>query len=396
MDPYETSPDLQRFNQRNTAFARSHWDPSCAAYGDTDQSTEEGAGLDSHTPRPGYGREDLAQEAGAWAVARLPINEASAPDPEYSPAPDKAPASAPAASSLPDRGGDRRGDPDGDAVAPQTLTRHLKQTARLYGADLVGIARVNPLWVYARDQQEDPVELPAGMDTAVVLAVSMDYGRMAASPSAIAGAATGAGYSRMAFTSACVARYLTRLGWRALAADNGMALSIPLAIDAGLGELGRNGLLITPEFGPRVRLCKVFTNAPLAPDVPRQFGVREFCDVCMKCAATCPSRSISREGMTRRGPSPSNNPGATKWYINPDTCLAFWRRNGTSCSNCIRTCPFNKLPGRIHGWARGLIRLRSRTLNRLLVRVDDLCGYGSSRAARKAIERYGLNGSARG
>jgi len=36
-------------------------------------------------------------------------------------------------------------------------------------------------------------------------------------------------------------------------------------VDAGLGELGRNGLLVTPEFGSRVRLCKVFTELPLQP-----------------------------------------------------------------------------------------------------------------------------------
>jgi len=44
---------------------------------------------------------------------------------------------------------------------------------------------------------------------------------------------------------------------------NDTALSIPLAIDAGLGELGRNGLLITAEYGYCIRLCKIFTNLPL-------------------------------------------------------------------------------------------------------------------------------------
>lgn len=43
---------------------------------------------------------------------------------------------------------------------------------------------------------------------------------------------------------------------------NDISLSIPLAIEAGLGELGRNGLLITKDFGPCVRLCKIFTTCP--------------------------------------------------------------------------------------------------------------------------------------
>ena len=52
--------------------------------------------------------------------------------------------------------------------------------------------------------------------------------------------------------------------------------SIPIAIDAGLGELGRNGLLVTPKYGPRVRLAKILTNMPLVPDSPIRFGVTEF------------------------------------------------------------------------------------------------------------------------
>jgi reductive dehalogenase len=192
----------------------------------------------------------------------------------------------------------------------------------------------------------------------------------------------------MAFTSACVARYLVELGWQAIPSGNDTALSIPLAVDAGLGELGRNGLLITPLYGPRVRLCKVFTDAPLVPNRPISFGVKEFCDVCMKCATDCPSGSISMEGMTDCGPTPSNNPGVLKWYINPETCLAFWRKNGACCASCIRSCPFNKPPGRLHTLARFFIQFRSRLADRFLVSVDDICGYGTARDAKKTLKKY--------
>jgi len=66
----------------------------------------------------------------------------------------------------------------------------------------------------------------------------------------------------MAFVATSLAEFIRLLGHDAIPAGNDMALSIPLAVDAGLGELGRNGLLITKEFGPRLRLCKVFTNLP--------------------------------------------------------------------------------------------------------------------------------------
>ena len=361
MESYSVAEELGRFSQRYTAFARERWDPSFVTEG---KSVEHISTVD----RPGYGQEDQALQTGAWTVARQqPESSLDSAD-----------------AGLCEKSTGERHEPED----PYLFTRLLKRAAHLYGASLVGVTRVNPLWVYACDQEEKPLELPEGIDTAVVIAVEMDYERICTSPSMVAGAATGNGYSKMAFTSACVARYLTELGWSAIASGNDAALSIPLAIDAGLGEAGRNGLLITPLYGPRVRLCKVFTDAPLIADRPISFGVREFCDVCMKCVTTCPSRSISPDLMTRRGLTPSNNPGVFKWYVNPETCLTFWRKNGVSCSNCIRSCPFNKASGWIHDLARVLIRPRSHLLDRALVFLDDLCGYGTVRSARKALKKF--------
>jgi hypothetical protein len=90
----------------------------------------------------------------------------------------------------------------------------------------------------------------------------------------------GLGYSRMAVTSGSLAEFLRALGYIGIPSGNDTALSVPYAIAAGLGEYSRMGLLITPEYGPRVRLAKVFTDAPLVPDRPIRFGVYEFCQKC--------------------------------------------------------------------------------------------------------------------
>ena len=55
-------------------------------------------------------------------------------------------------------------------------------------------------------------------------------------------------------------------------------------MQAGLGEYGCHGLVITKEFGPRVRFGKIFTDLPLSHDRPVKFGVKEFCDMCRRCA----------------------------------------------------------------------------------------------------------------
>ena len=71
----------------------------------------------------------------------------------------------------------------------------------------------------------------------------------------------------------------------AVASMNDSALAIPLAVQAGLGEVGRHSLLITREYGPRLRLGKSFTDMPLEIDEPVRLGVKEFCDICQRCSA---------------------------------------------------------------------------------------------------------------
>lgn len=57
----------------------------------------------------------------------------------------------------------------------------------------------------------------------------------------------------------------------------------------GMGEIGYNKLLLTPEFGPRQRLAFIITDAPLEPD-PIFMG--KICDRCMMCVKECPAGAI--------------------------------------------------------------------------------------------------------
>lgn len=188
------------------------------------------------------------------------------------------------------------------------------------------------------------------------MAIEMKHEEIAHSPNAIGGAATGLGYSRMAFVANLVANHIRGLGYQAAPSGNDTALSIPLAIAAGLGELGRMGMLVTEKFGPRVRICKVFTDMPLAPDTYRPFGVTEFCRTCKKCAKHCPSKAISSGDPTVSGESISNHSGVLKWYINPGKCYKFWVKIWLDCTNCINVCPFNKPAGFLHDTTRKVIR----------------------------------------
>lgn len=216
------------------------------------------------------------------------------------------------------------------------MSGYVKRAARLFGASLAGICKLNRDWVYA------DIDVPEKFENVIVMAVEMDAYGIATSPTTFAAAATGVGYSKMAFIASCMGEFIRNLGYEAIQCGNDTALSIPLAIDAGLGEIGRNGLLITPQYGPRVRLCKVFTDLPLEPDKSIMFGVKEFCKKCKLCAKHCETNAISMDDEPSfETVCKSNNSGALKWYVDAEQCYLFWYENGTDCSTCIKVCPYN-------------------------------------------------------
>jgi reductive dehalogenase len=149
----------------------------------------------------------------------------------------------------------------------------------------------------------------------------------------------------MGFISALLGEFIRNLGYTAYQCGNDTALSVPLAIDAGLGQMGRHGLLITPEYGSRVRLCKIFTDLPLQVDTPIDFGVTDTCKRCKRCAEACEVEAISFDDEPNYTPAcSSNNPGALKWYVNGELCYQFWCDNAGDCSTCISVCPYTPSP----------------------------------------------------
>ena len=263
---------------------------------------------------------------------------------------------------------------------PARATAMVKKAARHFGASLVGVARLDHRWLYSHrmilpERRYEPVEIPPEYKFAIVMAIEMDYNLIRYSPAHVAGSAATVAYGKMAFTAGTLAQFIRYLGYKALPMGNDTALSVPLAIDAGLGELSRIGVMITPQYGPRVRLCKVFTDLPLAPDKPIEFGVWDFCMKCEKCARNCPGQAIKYGEPTDKPNNPSNNSGVLRWPINAEKCIAWWTKLEGVCSNCLRACPFNMAPGILHDWVRWGIS-NTRFMDGAFLKVDDLLGYG--------------------
>ena len=196
----------------------------------------------------------------------------------------------------------------------------------------------------------------------------------------------------MAFVETELASFVKRLGYDAITCGNEVALSVPLAIDAGLGQYGRHGLLITKQYGPRVRIAKILTDMPLIADSPDTGfckSVIRFCETCEKCARSCPSQSIPYgKEQTWEGKTISNNSGIKKWYVNVETCYGFWIENGSECSNCIRSCPYNKKNGILHRIVLWIVQYLP-FLNRLIVRIDDFIGYGKQKKSAHFWNKLG-------
>jgi reductive dehalogenase len=229
-------------------------------------------------------------------------------------------------------------------LTPEEATERVKGYARNRGADLVGITELNPLWLYSHrgeifyENWEDwGREIKVEHQYAVVFAMQMSFEMVGTGPHSPTMIESMGNYAKGAYIATQLASFIANLGYSATASHfrHYEALMVPLAVDAGLGELGRLGYLITKELGPRVRLGVVTTDLPLVPDKPVDIGVDDFCSICKKCAVCCPSHSIPVE----KDKTVVN--GLLRWKLNDETCFEYWGKIGTDCNICMRVCPWS-------------------------------------------------------
>jgi ferredoxin len=245
----------------------------------------------------------------------------------------------------------------------------VKEMTIALGAVAVGCTPLVEQFIYTHKGRFDkdygrPVE-PIGSSTLVFL-VEMDHEAMHAAPLAPTIRESARQYYRAARISMTVAAALRGAGYRAKPhydAHYDLILP-PLAVRAGLGELGRNNILVADRYGSRVRIGAVTTDLELTGDRPVDLGVRGFCHICKKCADNCPSRALSS------GP-PEPVLGVRKWPTDVARCYGIWRVFGTDCGVCMAVCPFSHRDNRFHNLVRRVVRLHP-WLARLALLGDDL------------------------
>jgi len=268
---------------------------------------------------------------------------------------------------------------------PENAAGLVKKIAKFYGADLVGIAPLQDRWIYSHTCERteggssytyEKQDIPEEIKYTVVMGFAPGYNILKYARTYIAGAGHDEASTRMVVTSALMTQFLQNLGYKAIDCNiDDVVISVPLAMLAGLGQLGRHGMLITPQFGPRIRLGVVLTSLPVSIDTPIDFGVTEFCGVCKKCARMCPSQSIPFGERNTVPNNISNAPGGIKWYHNAATCRIRAVTHKYPCSTCITVCPYNKPDTLFHQAVRWFTD-HARWGDRFYSWMDDFCGYG--------------------
>ncbi|MBI1752802.1 MAG: 4Fe-4S ferredoxin [Acidobacteria bacterium] len=304
-----------------------------------------------------------------------------------------------------------------EVINPGILTQKLKADAKALGADVVGITELDPRFVFQKDNEGNPVRLKHRY--AIVLGKGLDYklshptaplpwqSLYSSIPEEVAAVLSGRQvqtatqipeetlneyretlefFSDGGRTAVELASLIRSYGYPARAHFGRWSevQVVPLAIMAGLGELGKNGMLVNPAFGPRGSFPIVTTDLPLIPDRQVDLGIQEFCRACAKCADACPPRAVPQG-------DPALVNGLLRWQVDGTKCFSYIKTN-PKCMACVGACPYNKKDYFVHRLAVTAIARKSRVMNWLMLRLDNLLGYGArsvrvGQEARKTLVR---------
>jgi Pyruvate/2-oxoacid:ferredoxin oxidoreductase delta subunit len=206
---------------------------------------------------------------------------------------------------------------------------HLKEYAYSQGVDIIHFAKLPTDLIFH--------EFGVLYDNAIVLAMEMSQKKIDQAPSQVTFKMVFDTYDGLGIAANRIAAFLREQGYAAQADHplGGTVLYPPLAQKAGIGWVGKHGLLITPKFGSRIRLAAVYTSIQNLPDSRENnhSWIEEYCKICGLCIKQCPPQAILEETVM-------HDTGIKTDIIQQD-CFEYFIVN-YGCSVCIKVCPFSE------------------------------------------------------
>lgn len=241
------------------------------------------------------------------------------------------------------------------AASSARLAAEVRDKGAEFGLSTIGFADYDPKYTFAQWAGTH------AEGTVIVCAVEQDWEATQTAPSTRSEKAAVHGYSDVMEGATKLAEYLQGRGFSAAPHDFvGQTVVIHYGVQAGLGQLGLNGQLLTPQAGSRVRLVIITTDLDLPEDGPVDYGINGVCDRCQACVRRCPSGAIPLKRAEHRG--------VTKSKIKLDRCLPVVGQ-AEGCAVCMKVCPVQK-----YGMAR-VVQHFEATGDILGKGTDELEGY---------------------
>ncbi len=252
---------------------------------------------------------------------------------------------------------------------PKKNSRFISEWMKKTGAHSIGFTSLKDYHLYSfKGRGPRAGEVIQNIhENAIAITVEMDQKMMQSAPLGTSVMESSEQYLGSGVLALKLAAFIKEMGYEATAhIDGNYELICPLvAVDAGLGVIGRMGLLMTPDLGPRVRISVVTTSMPVIQSLSKPDRTTlHFCDLCKKCADNCPVAAIPKGPQTKTEKS-------SRWQISSEKCYHFWTVSGTDCGRCLTVCPYSHPDDWFHRFIRWGIK-NNLLFRHLAVKLDDV------------------------
>ena len=220
----------------------------------------------------------------------------------------------------------QNGDNNKTETTPEFWTE-FENLAKEKGIELIGYTPVLENYIFKN--------LPIVGKNTIILGMEMEWDKIKTAPSVHVSIEAFRVYYDLGEKTIELTRFLQEKGYKTEAHHpfGGKLLFTAHAVAAGLGIMGRNGLIISPEFGPRQRWSAITTDANI-PETKKVdlSDMEDFCENCGVCIEKCLG------GATYEEPIEKKKGSGIYTHIDRSKCMESLLNNNY-CSYCLKICP---------------------------------------------------------